>query len=887
MKKKSLLLAFGLVSALTLQAQTSPYTGSEVAAGTYYLYNVETGKWLQDNDYIESLWTTHAALGDFGIDVELRIPEGEAPENGFIIYTRHTGDGLLCGVLGDDIYYMDQPTGKYPPSVWEFEKDDSKGIPNAYHIYCGDDVVLSALDGVLSSAGTDDTWQLVSREERVAKLAEASASNKLDATFLIPWYDLSRNNLRGDEWYSNFVGGNNPIEGANFNSCRESWNSESFEQSITLTDLPIGTYEFSVQGYYRDGDVDEVGLKVEDGSEMIRAEYFAGPQSHPFVSIVSGGNDTEVPDVYFVERAGKWIPDNLAAATRAFAMGGYQNEPVTVAVTDGTLKIGVRKPTSVPRDWTVFDNFRLTYLGTEIDLTQVKAELNDAIQKAEALAGVKAPFFTTALAAAQAATSSNDAKEINDATTALTNAISEQKKVGNKADNFNNTLTFANEEGVNGEAVNEAKTKFESAKDAKDVDDALRMLRDARKNKHAQRQANVFAGNAPAEGEFYLYNVGQQRFLTGGSDWGAHAALGMPGTLIKLEDSGVENCFHINTGLRNGGSDEDPEQYLSYRGYMDSRKAGAWKFIALDNGKYNIVQADYPDVFVKFNPSASTDRGNNDFTTVGTEERNVTEDDADAQWILVTKAERDALLEEASEDNPVDASYLLVNPGFNQRAEVEPAWTLTNASVWGRGDNHNDFALESFNSDNCLIAQSVSDLRPGYYVISCQGFYRDGHHEDQANFITEDGAEPAQLAVLYSGEKDISLPNITAEANKAPGLGAVTSVGEYPDGIDQACQFFQNGLYRVGLLVEVDASGTLDFGVEKDNKGHDGDWVVVDNFRLTYYGTQEPDPSVTGVESIVAAPVKDGKIYTLQGVQVKSATQPGIYIKNGKKFVVK
>lgn len=163
MKKKSLLLAIGLVSALSLQAQTSPYTGSEVAAGTYYLYNVETGKWLQDNDYVESIWTTHAALGSFGIDVELRVPGEDAASNAFVIYTRHNGDGLLCGVAGDDLYYMDQPEGKYPPSVWEFEKDDSKGIPNAYHIYCGDDVVLSALDGILSSAGTDDTWQLVSR----------------------------------------------------------------------------------------------------------------------------------------------------------------------------------------------------------------------------------------------------------------------------------------------------------------------------------------------------------------------------------------------------------------------------------------------------------------------------------------------------------------------------------------------------------------------------------------------------------------------------------------------------------------------------------------------------------------------------------------------------
>lgn len=506
-----------------------------------------------------------------------------------------------------------------------------------------------------------------------------------------------------------------------------------------------------------------------------------------------------------------------------------------------------------------------------------------------------------ALNAAKAALNGDDMEAQRQALENLQRAFDNVKSINsNDFDALQKTIALAKEEGIN---TADAEEFFQSGTTQGQLYDQLKALRYARKNFHAERQPDVFAGNDVKAGEFYLYNVGQQRFLTGGSDWGAHAALGMPGTLLTLENidtpeeptEGEEEQtnrpdpatdFHINTGLRNGGPDDNPSQYLGYRGYMDSSKAGAWRFVKLENGNYNIFQADYPDAFVVFNPDCSVDGGNGDHTTVCTEQRGDIESyNLDAQWKLVTRADRDALLEKAAKDAPVDASYYIVNPGFNQRAEVEPAWQIFNGSVWGRGGNHPDFALESWNSNDCSFSTSVTGLKAGYYLLTVQGFYRDGHHGDQARLITEEGLEPAQYAYVYSGMYDILLPNITAEVNKAPGLGNNTSVGEYPDGIDQAVQFFQLGLYQVQLLVDVNASGILDIGVAKDEKGHDGDWVVVDNFRLKYYGTEKPD--LTGIENVVTTTVNNGKIYNLQGMEVKDATKRGIYIRDGKKFVVK
>ena len=520
---------------------------------------------------------------------------------------------------------------------------------------------------------------------------------------------------------------------------------------------------------------------------------------------------------------------------------------------------------------------KLNYPETYPVINIYKPLLEELIPEVEAFNGSTTEALRNALdqalQQAKAVVGGDDMEAQRAALENLRQAFNDAKAINSGAfDALVKTIAMAKEEGLD---TSDAEDFIANGTSQGQLDQVLRVLRDNRKTYHAEKQPNVFYGHDVQAGDFYLYNVGQQRFLTGGSDWGAHAALG------------------INTHLQNGEENGIPKVYLTYRGYCDGPKAGAWRFVKLPNGNYNILQADYPDVYVKFNPYASVDGGNGDYSTVGTEERNVTEDDLDAQWILVSVADRDALLEKATADAPADASYKIVNPGFNQRAEVEPAWQIFNGSVWGRGGNHSDFALESWNTNDCSFSTSVPNLKPGFYLLSVQGFYRDGHHSDQARLITEEGVEPAQNAYVYCGMKDVLLPNIVTEANKAPGLGNMTSVGEYPDGIDQACQFFQLGLYKSHLLVEIDASGILDIGVAKDMKGHEGDWVVVDNFRLTYFGASQPTDeqieNFTGIDNPVIARVNgaDGKIYNLQGMQVTQTVKGHIYIMNGKKFISK
>jgi hypothetical protein len=465
--------------------------------------------------------------------------------------------------------------------------------------------------------------------------------------------------------------------------------------------------------------------------------------------------------------------------------------------------------------------------------------------------------------------------------------------------NFLETLELAEAEDAD---TSSAASLFYNA--TNDFSAALKEVRYARRRANADTQEDVFEGQTPAAGDFYLYNVGQEQFLCGGSDWGAHAALGFPGIRLTLEaENADELIFHIKSNLDNGDN-----IYMNYRGYMDCGKSGAWKFIPVDGeeGVYNIVQNDYQDAYVAYNPYAAVDAGHDDETTVGTENRGGFDPtDPDQQWKLVTRAQRDALLEAASLENPADATLAINSPGFNKKERANDVWTRTNSEVWDYDANHSDCIMESWNKENSDVYQELSGLKPGVYTVSVQGFYRNGRTNSenlgQENELKGQPDLPViQNAILYANDAEALLPNIVEGSMKAPGEGVNTYSTEgtlynIPDNGDQAAVFFRTGLYRQHTTVSLAEGATLKLGVKKEQKGSEQDWVVIDNFRLTYWGNETTVEAVedyitTGIgptfEQAVPEYEGDGFIYNLQGIRVNNP-QHGIYIQNGKKFVVK
>ena len=289
----------------------------------------------------------------------------------------------------------------------------------------------------------------------------------------------------------------------------------------------------------------------------------AGVAGFDFNALMTNGDGN-------AEGSGQFVPNSTNQASTAFFNGHYKNEPIKATVADGTLTLGVRKDEGVvPDNWIVVDNFTLKYLGSDVDVTEVKKDLQQSITDAEgvSLSSTDAVnrAFADALATAKNMLSSDDAAAIAAASTSLKDALQTLKDTYANATLLKQTLDKAKAVGVTGDAVDNAADKLVNATTNDELNNALGTLRIARKIFAADKAENVFAGNAPAAGEFYLYNVGTKRFFCGGGDWGAHAYVGFPGIPVTLVATETEGSFRIDTQLQNGNG----QHFLNYGGYCD------------------------------------------------------------------------------------------------------------------------------------------------------------------------------------------------------------------------------------------------------------------------------------------------------------------------------
>ena len=919
MKKQVLTLGIGLLSATLLNAQTSPWPGHAVGnGGEFYLYNVATGLWLQNNNTVKDGWATAVNVGTRGLPITL---EKTGPKTFKLRSTFRGGNGVSNKIGDAGLLYWDMPAENV--GAWDISPADNFQSIHGYWLEC-DAMVLGADNNLLTTdKDKNSVWQLVTREERIADAkAKASVEHPVDVTWLIDAPDLATKNTTykldftaaPNTEHSTYQGGWNIVKA---NTIQEFWNTQTFDYHQTINGLPNGTYKFSVRGYYRDGssetrDYTMYGYgadKFANGTEQLRATYYANGTSAPIMSLYAGAKTAPEEGFSFqAERekdqgSGLYVPNTPHEANYALWKGNYQNAEITVTVTDGTLKFGVRKEAGVVDDWCVISDFSLKYLGSKVLQTAEEAlkGLKAIIATTKAFKGAVAPAlnkqYTDAIQAADKALTSTDPVAINIATSALQKAYDAVAACAENYEALAKTVEICKTANKNNDtqfstAIAEAENVAKTATADTDMKLALVNLRVARKIAAADKLPDIYKGAAAGAGEFYFYNIASQKFLMGGSDWNTHAAVDVPGVLFTVTAEG--DGFTIN---RFGGKDGN---YLGYNGYTDIPGKDVWAFIPVAGKKnvYNIVKGDNHAQGLAFAPQSNTDADemmDKEFWNTVSVEAAVAKN-ANAEWKLVTKAERDALLATATETRPVDATHLLASPGFNRPAMLE-GWITDNRSdfkdanlgVIDRGRRTNP-VCEAYYQQMFEVNQVVSNLPEGYYQVNMTGYYRDGSREDLQQKVSN-GTTPARHAMLYIEYKgkgnEVALPSIAAGINQCPGIGWKSAAGEQPDNVMDAAEYFESGLYKVYTrIIKVGPEGELTIGVTKD-KQVDSDWAVFDNFRLTYFGKHVSQEIIDGINTVKNNSIENGKIYNLQGMEVKRPLKRGIYICNGKKFIVK
>ena len=919
MKKQVLTLGIGLLSATLLNAQTSPWPGHAVGnGGEFYLYNVATGLWLQNNNTVKDGWATAVNVGTRGLPITL---EKTGPKTFKLRSTFRGGNGVSNKIGDAGLLYWDMPAENV--GAWDISPADNFQSIHGYWLEC-DAMVLGADNNLLTTdKDKNSVWQLVTREERIADAkAKASVEHPVDVTWLIDAPDLATKNTTykldftaaPHAEHSTYQGGWNIVKA---NTIQEFWNTQTFDYHQTITGLPNGTYKFSVRGYYRDGssetrDYTMYGYgadKFAKGTEQLRATYYANGTSAPIMSLYAGAKTAPEEGFSFqAERekdqgSGLYVPNTPHEANYALWKGNYQNAEITVTVTDGTLKFGVRKEAGVVDDWCVISDFSLKYLGSKVLQTAEEAlkGLKAIIATTKAFKGAVAPAlnkqYTDAIQAADKALTSTDPVAINTATSALQKAYDAVAACAENYEALAKTVEICKTANKNNDtqfstAIAEAENVAKTATADTDMKLALVNLRVARKIAAADKLPDIYKGAAAGAGEFYFYNIASQKFLMGGSDWNTHAAVDVPGVLFTVTAEG--DGFTIN---RFGGKDGN---YLGYNGYTDIPGKDVWAFIPVAGKKnvYNIVKGDNHAQGLAFAPQSNTDADemmDKEFWNTVSVEAAVAKN-ANAEWKLVTKAERDALLATATETRPVDATHLLASPGFNRPAMLE-GWITDNRSdfkdanlgVIDRGRRTNP-VCEAYYQQMFEVNQVASNLPEGYYQVNMTGYYRDGSREDLQQKVAN-GTTPARHAMFYIEYKgkgnEVALPSIAAGINQCPGIGWKGTAGEQPDNVMDAAEYFESGLYKVYTrIIKVGPEGELTIGVTKD-KQVDSDWAVFDNFRLTYFGKHVSQEIIDGINTVKNNSIENGKIYNLQGMEVRRPLKRGIYICNGKKFIVK
>ena len=334
MKPKNLRILFSMALALGLSAQSyGSETVSEAGAGQFLLYNVGAKQYLCPGN----AWGTHASVGKVGMMVEL-VPQNDGT---YRVSTKPYYNSDLC--LGDNAYVDNNGKGTY-----SFEKVEGVEEPT-YKLVCksntlywsgkGTDLSFDA-NGPAAGSEANGQWRLIK-----IGTEDATEEKPQDVSYLItnPDFDIIRNENGNKRHLRGWEG-----EPTANNSCAERYNM-NFDVYQEKTGLPNGRYRLSCQGFYRAGGGDS---KDKDTKNAI---LYANAEETPLMNILEEEGNYSVK------------PNNMAQAQESFSAGLYKNNSVEVTVVDGTLRFGIKKSKQITADWTIFDTFRLEYLG-EVDL---------------------------------------------------------------------------------------------------------------------------------------------------------------------------------------------------------------------------------------------------------------------------------------------------------------------------------------------------------------------------------------------------------------------------------------------------------------------------------------------------------------------------------------
>lgn len=319
-----------------------------------------------------------------------------------------------------------------------------------------------------------------------------------------------------------------------------------------------------------------------------------------------------------------------------------------------------------------------------------------------------------------------------------------------------------------------------------------------------------------SEGKVYLQNVGSGLWWGAGQSWGTQASLLQHPEYVTLIADGTN--FKMESQVSNGGT-----SYYFNGSFMDNGDPVSLTITA--SGDYWTIANG--STYYGYDGSAI---GNVAGCVLGS---GVDANTDNGKWRIFTEAEMLASLANATTENPMDATFLLLNPSYGRNNRNASAWTKTGSNNTLSGGDNTNCVSESWRS--AFETKQTATVPNGYYRLTAQTFLRE---------YTATGTD---LPYIYinDAKKDFNLM-VTTTASLA-------DVSNYFTNETDGGYYTTTDIVTVtGKSITVGAKGT-----------RDNTWAVWDNFVLQYLGPIDLSEYVTGLANTVsAAEATEGTIPT-------------------------
>ena len=789
--------------------------------GTYYLQNLTTGKFFCAG----GSWGTHAMVGDYGLDLNFAM----LADGTYTIDTQISNGGEQHYLSGE---WLD---GNATPITFI----SAAGMPGVYALHNGQGYLAAGRDNVVSlTSWMDDLgaqWIVISKDDYFAALQEqmanATQDSPVDVTAYIKAPNFNRNDLRNSYWIKSNNSGNVIIGGPSGNYANygcEFWNN-TFNIYQTIQGLPDGYYSFNISGFGTNGTT----------------KIYANEVEKPFAATESLVNQFQA------------ALENIANETYAVSSTG------PVEAIDGELTIGVKRETLEAADWTVIDNARLYYYGTEVEIIE-EPQTTGSIAGYVMVDGGTVPAGTTV-------TITNE--EFETSYTATVNANGYFTVADLKPGFYEVSVTCAGYIAV---------TSFVMVNEGETVEQTISLVKEPEVVVGERQKPEIanFVVTTPfvVDHNYYLYNVSQAKYLSQGEAWGSQScvvdfendASGNKPFVYQIKKTGAGNTlpdgqyflqskngknqgwlFRVNTDGRSGSTS------TCYSDGADSKASAAnstaaWVITQDDNGILQITlptedamyiadcalgvdpehysnaaqptYAVYWDILIgektqwMLFDAEAYDAANEIYSVAAptlleligqAQERNIDVTEAQAVYNNVN-----ATLAQINEQIDILKEQLAVFATAKNPADVTDKYIVNptptaNADGWetpqGRPnafDTANNCA-EFWNLSGYSLEQTIQNLPAGLYKLTAIAMSREGHH-----------------GYLYAGTDFVELAHV-----------AMSVVNNRT----QANNWFNQGNGVNEIMFYHPADGPLTIGIVTDDTTGDH-WTVWRSFSLFYLG---------------------------------------------------